>query len=117
MSQAERVKAYKYNTTDYHDAFQVFLDHTDQKIKAKQAIEQIIAKIPAKRTFIDAGAGNGKVTAWFTPLFDQTIAIEPNDLLRSELAVACPQAEVSGDSILDARISASGDFVLASHVF
>jgi hypothetical protein len=57
------------------------------------------------------------VTAWFIERFGRTIAIEPNASLRSELMRACPSAEVVGERILDAKVSAAGDLILCSHVF
>ena len=51
-----RAKIYKSNTEEYHQAFQVFLAHTDQKIKARQWLEACVQKFPSKKVFIDAGA-------------------------------------------------------------
>ncbi len=113
----QKTKIYQSHTEEYHQAFQAFLDHTDQKIQAKKWLETCIQKLPFKRTFIDAGAGNGKVTAWFIDLFERTIAAEPNETLRKELETVCPKAEVHGKTILDAPISGPADFVLSSHVF
>lgn len=111
------IKIYKSSTEEYHHAFQVFLDHTDQKTKAKEWLEASIRKLPSRRVFIDAGAGNGKVTAWFTDLFERTLATEPNESLRKELKTTCPKAEVYGDTILESSIAGPADFVLSSHVF
>ncbi len=112
-----KAKIYKSNTEEYHQAFQVFLDHTDQKIKARQWLEACVQKLPSKKVFIDAGAGNGKVTAWLTDSFERTIATEPNESLRKELETVCPKAEVRGETILEAPITGPADFVLSSHVF
>jgi len=116
MHKEERVKVFKSDTVDYHRAFQVFLDHTDQKLKAKEWLERCIQKLPSRKLYIDAGAGNGKVTAWLTDAFERTIAIEPNESLRKELAAVCPKAETFPETILEAEIKSPGDFVLASHV-
>ncbi len=112
-----KAKIYKSNTEEYHQAFQVFLDHTDQKAKARQWLEACVQKLPSKRVFIDAGAGNGKVTAWLTDSFERTLATEPNESLRKELEIVCPKAEVYGETILEAPISGPADLVLSSHVF
>lgn len=117
MTASQKVRAFKSNTPEYHDAFQVFLDHTDQKHQAKQWLETCINGLPSKGLFVDAGAGNGKVTTWFADAFARTIATEPNESLRKELEAACPGAEVLGDTIMEARISDPADFVLSSHVF
>jgi trans-aconitate methyltransferase len=66
---------------------------------------------------IDAGAGTGKVTAWFSPLFERTLAIEPNPHLRQHLKANCPRAEIMPGTILDCRVGEIADFVLASHIF
>jgi hypothetical protein len=111
------ISVFTSNTEEYHQAFQVFLDHTDQKTKAREWLDGCIRELPSRRVFIDAGAGNGKVTAWFAPFFERTIAAEPNESLRRELETVCPDAEVHGHTILEAPISGPADFVLASHVF
>ncbi len=111
------VKVFKSDTDDYHYAFQCFLDHTDQKLKAKEWMDSFVGRLPKRRLFVDAGAGNGKVTAWYTPQFKDTIALEPNSSLFDVLCEACPDAEVHPDTILGSRLKTSADFVLASHVF
>jgi trans-aconitate methyltransferase len=113
----EAIAVYDSLTPEYHRAFEIFLNHTDQKLKAQQWLNDLVDRLPCKDIFIDAGAGNGKVTAWFTERFGRTIAIEPNASLRSELTRACPAAEVVGEGILDAKVSAAGDLILCSHVF
>lgn len=117
MTTIQRICAFDSSSPDYHKAFQVFLDHTDQKAKAREWLGRLVAALPSKETFIDAGAGNGKVTAWFMGQFKRTIAAEPNPSLRAELARACPRAQVLDQTILEAPVPAKGDFVLASHVF
>jgi SAM-dependent methyltransferase len=100
---------------DYKRAFQVFLDHTDQKRNAKRFLQTLVNGLSERRVFIDAGAGNGEVTKAFAEAFDRTIAIEPNPHLLRQLRRAIPQAETIGAPILDARPEARGDFVLCSH--
>src|SRR6266705_2489194 len=117
MARAETIAVYNSQSREYHRAFQVFLDHTDQKLKAQKWLTDLIGRLPSRRVFIDAGAGNGKVTTWFTERFGRTIAIEPNASLRSELKRACPTAEVIAEKILDAKIGAAADLILCSHVF
>jgi trans-aconitate methyltransferase len=117
MKTHQRVRCFDSSSVDYHKAFQVFLDHTDQKAKAQERLDQLVAELPSRRTLIDAGAGNGKVTSRLTGFFEKTIASEPNASLRTELAEACPKAEILGETILGVKIAQKGDFVLASHVF
>ncbi len=111
------VKNFNSNTEDYHGAFQCFLDHTDQKDKAKEWLDKFVGLLPERRVFVDAGAGNGKVTAWYINHFDTSIALEPNSLLFDDLCEACPDAEVHPDTILGSKLMTSADFILASHVF
>jgi hypothetical protein len=113
----DKVRVFKSDTPDYHTAFQTFLDNTDQKHKAKQWMDTLVGGLSHKRIFLDAGAGNGKVTAWFTDKFDYSVALEPNASLCDELRRACPEAEIHSQTILDAKISTNADFILASHVF
>lgn len=117
MTTIARVQVFESNSAVYHKAFQTFLDHTDQKIRAREWLGRKVATLEQQRLFIDAGAGNGKVTAWFMDAFQRTIAMEPNPSLRNELAVVCPQAQVFPDTILEARIKDKADFILSSHVF
>ena len=79
------IAVYNSQSREYHDAFQIFLDHTDQKLKAQTVLSDLVDRLPSRHIFIDAGAGNGKVTSWFTERFVRTIAIEPNASLRHDL--------------------------------
>jgi len=110
------VHVYDSQTSEYHQAFQVFLDHTDEKVQTQQWLNRLVSRLPSRRLFIDVGAGNGKVTSWFIDAFDQTIAIKPHESLRAELQKNCPQIAVLPARILDAQIPASGDLVLCAHV-
>src|SRR5437867_1730873 len=110
------IELYSSLSGDYQRAFQVFLDHTDQKATARAWLDRLVAGLPSRRVFVDAGAGNGKVTAWFTDAFEHTIAIEPNPHLRADLAQHCPSVEVLPDTILEASPSQPGALVLRSPV-
>lgn len=113
----ETIEVFDSQGEAYQTAFQTFLAHTDQKEQARRRLDQLVAGLPQREAFIDAGAGNGKVTAWFVERFARTIAIEPNSHLREELARACPTAEVLAGGIVEATPPALGDLVLCSHVF
>jgi SAM-dependent methyltransferase len=116
MKDMPRVHVYDSQSVAYHDAFQTFLDHTDQKVNARHWLDGLVQSLPARRVFIDAGAGNGQVTAWFLDQFERTIAIEPSPSLSADLRRTCPKAEVLPVRILDAQPAAQGDLVLCSHV-
>jgi SAM-dependent methyltransferase len=110
------VRAYDSQSEAYHQAFAVFLAHTDQKVNARAWLDRLVQTLPARRVFIDAGAGNGQVTAWLLDRFERTVAVEPSPSLSADLRRNCPGAEVLSVPILDANPSAKGDLVLCSHV-
>lgn len=114
---SERVAVYDSLGNDYEQAFGVFLAHTDQKDKARNWLDAAVKGLPSRRLFVDAGAGTGKVTAWFVPRFEQTIAVEPNPYLRRHLSQNCPEAKIVPAPILECSFEPAADFVLASHVF
>lgn len=111
-----RVAVYDSLGSDYDQAFSVFLAHTDQKDRAHAWLEGAVGALPSRRLFVDAGAGTGKVTAWFAEKFDRTVAVEPNPHLRVHLARNCPTAEVVPTPILDCAFASQADFILMSHV-
>jgi hypothetical protein len=115
VANPEPINVFDSQGEDYKRAFQVFLDHTDQKRNAKRFLQTLVNGLPERRVFIDAGAGNGEVTKAFAGAFDRTIAIEPNPHLLAQLRRVIPQAEAIGEPILAARPEARGDFVLCSH--
>ncbi|WP_168222206.1 class I SAM-dependent methyltransferase [Aquisphaera giovannonii] len=114
---AEFVRDFDSRGEDYHRAFAVFLAHTDQKVRLKGWIDEAVAGLPRRGTFLDAGAGTGQVTAWYADAFEAMIAIEPNPSLREELARACPAAEVVPAGLMEAGPPRPCDLVLCSHVF
>jgi len=116
MAQSDTVQVFDSQGESYKQAFQVFLNHTDQKRNAKRWLQQIVNAMPTRQVFIDAGAGNGAVTSAFADAFARTIAIEPNVHLLSQLQQAIPHAEAIGEPILKAKPAAKGDLVLCSHI-
>ncbi|MBA2484829.1 MAG: methyltransferase domain-containing protein [Nitrospira sp.] len=115
MPDQPRIRIFDSQGEAYKQAFQVFLDHTDQKRNAKRWLQRVVDSLPARNTFIDAGAGNGEVTRAFAGAFARTIAIEPNAFLLNQLRQAIPTAEAIGSPILSAMPPAPGDLVLCSH--
>jgi SAM-dependent methyltransferase len=112
-----RLAVYDSLGNDYERSFAVFLAHTNQKDKARTWLDAALSALPSRELFIDAGAGTGKVTAWFVPQFERTIAVEPNPFLREHLVKNCPQAQVVPAPILECAFEPAADFVLSSHVF
>jgi phospholipid N-methyltransferase len=113
----EPIRVFDSQGEDYKRAFQVFLDHTDQKRNANRVLHKLVEDLPTRKVFIDAGAGNGEVTRAFAGAFDRTIAIEPNPHLLTQLQRTVPKADAIGTPILAASPQAQGDFVLCSHTF
>ncbi|HKT34711.1 MAG TPA: methyltransferase domain-containing protein [Nitrospira sp.] len=116
MTDQERVRVFDSQGEAYKEAFQIFLDHTDQKRNARRWLQQIVDGLPSRKVFIDAGAGNGEVTRTFAGAFERTIAIEPNVHLLKQLEEAIPVAETIGQPIMTAQPTARGDLVLCSHM-
>jgi hypothetical protein len=117
MNLPELVRVFDSHGEAYRQAFEVFLQHTDQKANARDWLNRLVESLPRRRVFIDAGAGDGIVTAWCQDRFERAIAIEPNPFLRNSLCKTCAGAEVLGNDILSARPGAAGNLVLCSHVF
>ncbi|HVV67508.1 MAG TPA: methyltransferase domain-containing protein [Gammaproteobacteria bacterium] len=116
MGISQSVPAYDSQSKEYEQAFEVFLKNTNQKRNMHQWLQKVVEKLPAKQVFIDAGAGDGEVTRWFTPLFQKTIAIEPNPFLREKLHSAIPEATIIDKTIMEADPQATADLVLCSHI-
>jgi hypothetical protein len=115
MTDLERIRVFDSQGEAYKQAFQIFLDHTDQKRNAKRWLQRVVDELPQRHVFIDAGAGNGEVTRALAGAFDHTIAIEPNAYLLSQLQQAVPRADAIGQPILHAEPARRADFVLCSH--
>ena len=113
----EHIRIFDSQGEAYKQAFQIFLDHTDQKRNAKRWLQEVVDRLPTRTVFIDAGAGNGELTKAFADTFKRTIAIEPNVYLLNQLRKSLPKVEVLGLPILEAQPAAQGDLVLCSHTF
>jgi 16S rRNA A1518/A1519 N6-dimethyltransferase RsmA/KsgA/DIM1 with predicted DNA glycosylase/AP lyase activity len=113
---SQSVPAYDSQSKEYEQAFEVFLRNTNQKRNMHRWLQKVVEELPAKRVFIDAGAGDGVVTQWFTSLFQKTIAIEPNPFLREKLHATVPEATIIGKTIMEAEPQEKGDLVLCSHI-
>jgi len=107
---------YVHDRPEYASAFEIFLTHTDQKTKAVGWLTDFVNRLRSHGLFVDAGAGDGSMTVALAKLFERTLAIEPNSALRAELARRCPEAEIIGAPLGDAKIASAADFVLCSHV-
>jgi Methyltransferase domain len=115
MADQECVRIFDSQGEAYKQAFQIFLDHTDQKRNARRWLQQVVDGLPIRKVLIDAGAGNGEVTRTFAGAFERTIAIEPNVYLLKQLQQAVPVAEAISQPIMTAQPAAQGDLVLCSH--
>ena len=115
MTRNECIRIFDSQGQAYKQAFQIFLDHTDQKRNARHWLQQVVDGLPNRRVFIDAGAGNGEIAKTFAGSFEQTIAIEPNAYLLGQLRQALPTVEAIGLPIMKAQPMAQADLVLCSH--
>lgn len=116
MTSETLVQVYDSSSEEYQRAFRLFLAHTDQKTRAGEWLDRMVGSLPVRRTFIDAGAGTGTVTASLTDRFESTLALEPNAALCQELRQACRSSEVRQETIMDAKPPAPAELVLCSHV-
>ena len=110
----DRIAVFDSSGEAYKRSFQVFLENTDQKTRARRWLENFLATLPKKRVLIDADAGSREVTAWLSPSFEKTIAVEPNPFLLKKLQAFLPDAETICQPILEAAPS-KADLVLCSH--
>ena len=117
MTTEECIRIFDSQGQDYKDAFQIFLDHTDQKRNARRWLQRAVEGLASRRVFVDAGAGNGEMAKTFAPSFKRTIAIEPNAHLLSQLRQALPAVEPIDRPIMQAQPTEQGDLVLCSHTF
>ena len=116
MTDSALVSVYDSKSAAYHEAFGVFLRCTDQKTNARRWLDDFVERMADRLVLIDAGAGNGQVTAWLLDRFERTIAIEPNPSLNADLMLACPSAEILSVPILKADPGSIAHLVLCSHV-
>jgi SAM-dependent methyltransferase len=113
----EPIRIFDSQGDEYRRAFQVFLDHTDQKRNARRWLRGLLDRLPSRNVFVDAGAGSGEVTAWLAGSFRRTIAVEPNPLFCEQLRQRLPVAVVLNQPIQTATPLEPGDLVLCSHTF
>jgi len=69
MNRATAVDVYDSQTSRYHQAFQVFLNHTDQKDTARYWLNGHVGRLPQRRVLIDAGAEYNYYTGDITRTF------------------------------------------------
>lgn len=101
----------------YERAFKLFLANTDQKVRARVRLEELVGSLARRENFIDVGAGTGILTQWLADHFHQSIGIEPNLTLTEDFKKNCPGIELITDAIDRVNLPAMGDLVLCSHVF
>ena len=100
MTGQERVRVFDSQGEAYKQAFQIFLDHTDQKRNAKRWLQQVVDRLPTRNVLIDAGAGNGEGTRTFAPAF--RIPVQQDFLQirsRGAAAVAYGRALLNQESL------------------
>ncbi len=100
----------------YRQAFTRFLAGTDEKSNTHAYLRDIMRQLPARRVLLDVGPADGTTTRHLAPYFERTVCIEPSEPMRRALKLACPQAEVVGEPVMEAGIEVRADLALLSHV-
>jgi hypothetical protein len=100
----------------YREAFTRFLAGTDEKAVTYTYLKNILEQLPARRVLLDVGPAEGTTTRQLAPHFERTVCIEPSEPMRRALALACPQAQVLAEPVLEATVDARADLALLSHV-
>ncbi|GAA2969727.1 class I SAM-dependent methyltransferase [Streptomyces enissocaesilis] len=100
----------------YREALSLFLAGTNEKATTHVYLQDIVERLPARKVFLDVGPADGTTTRFLAPFFDRSVCIEPSEPMRRVLRLACPQAEVVAEPVLQARIDARADLALLSHV-
>ncbi|UFQ19872.1 class I SAM-dependent methyltransferase [Streptomyces huasconensis] len=100
----------------YRQAFTRFLAGTDEKSNTHAYLRDMVGRLHARQVFLDVGSADGTTTRYLAPYFERTVCIEPSEPMRRVLQRACPQAEVVGEPVMEARIKARADLALLSHV-
>ena len=113
----KRIRIFNSQGKSHKKALQTFLDCTNQKRNVRHWLHDVINRLPTRKVFIDAGAGNGEVTKALARHFTRTIAIESNIYFLDQLQHTLPRAEVIGLPILAAQPATQGDLILCSHAF
>ena len=60
MLKSESIQVFDSQGEAYKRAFQIFLDHTDQKQNAKRFLQKLIDGLSTRTVFIDAGPETGR---------------------------------------------------------
>ena len=114
----QSMNVYHSQSEKYEETFKFYLEHSNEKVKTHEWLDQLVKRLPSRHLMIDAGAGYGLSTALFTDYFVQTIAVEPNDSFIAQLKKNCPAVEVQHRTILHANLPpGSADLILCLHVF
>lgn len=100
----------------YREAFGLFLAGTDEKTLTHAYLRDLVEQLPTRRVRLDVGAAEGTTTRSVAPYFERTVCIEPSEPMRRALALACPQAEVVAEPVLEARVEVRADPALLAHV-
>lgn len=101
---------------EYRRSRAAFLANTDQRTRAWAHLDGIVDQLPARRSLLDVGAGEGSTTARLAARFGRTTAVEPDPRLHPALRRACPDATVIGAPLDQVVAGARADLVLCSHV-
>ena len=111
------MKLYQYDSEDYKMAFQTVLNCLVKDEAATWLmLDSIIKNLLHADVAADWGAGLGNNTAKLCQRFKTVYSIEPNVLMREEIAKTCPDADLLAGTIANTRLPRSVDFGIISHV-
>jgi hypothetical protein len=57
MANGQTIAVYDSQSREYHRAFQIFLDHTDQKLQAQKWLTALIDRLPSRRVLLTRAQG------------------------------------------------------------
>ena len=105
-------------STSYVEYFDFMVSRGTEKKNAIEKLAQLVQQLPARRLFVDAGAGLGTIVSVLKDEFSHAIAVEPAPFMADQIRAKCPELEIRRTTILEAGIpAAAADLVVCAHVF
>jgi adenine deaminase len=102
---------------EYQRQLALFVGCSTEKSVELVKIGEIIAGLPARRSFLDIGAGGGNLTIPVSQSFLETTVIEPNEKQSDFLRRRCPHFKIYHDTWENTVLGSKRyDFILCSHV-
>ncbi len=104
-----------FEESEYGGVEDVFINNTNHKdLLVRFVRSKIFPQLNSKKTFLDIGAGPGKITKILATYFDSTTVIEPNPVYKSAYEKFGFFAKIG--NFQDEGLEKVFDFILCSHV-